>query len=115
MTKTLQTLWILSLALILSSFSDKQEVNVIGTYGVSDNDPTQIELILNVDSNFSYQDFSNSSKPINVRGNWELQNGQVILKDYNSELSFHSKWKISKDGKMIKSRKRMTFYTLAKK
>ena len=114
MNKAIQTLLIASALLILSSFSNKQTIDFIGTYGVSDNDPSKIELVLNGDQTFSYQDFSNPSAPINIKGNWKRKNNQVILKDYNTELSFHSKWKIAKDGKLIKSRKGMTFYTLAK-
>jgi len=115
MKKAIQNLLIASAVLILSSFSNKQPIDFTGTYGVSDNDPSKIELVLNGDRTFTYQDFSNPNAQLNVKGNWEIENSQVILKDYNTELSFHSKWKIAKDGKIIKSRKGMTFYTLQKK
>lgn len=106
---------IIGILFAISSFTKPDETGLTGTYGVSENDPAQIELILNKDHTFTYQDLSNPDKNINVSGNWSFKNNQIILKDDRSELSFNDKWKIINDGTIAKSRKGMTFYTLRKR
>ncbi len=101
--------------LTLFSFTRISELDFVGIYGVSENDPSRIELRLNLDKTFTYQDFSDPVKQITVKGNWEVKNKKIFLKDYDSEFSFHSMWKIMKDGMVAKSRKGMNFYTLVKK
>jgi len=115
MKKAIETLLIASAVLILSSFSSEKTTSFIGTYGVCDDDPSQIQFILNEDNTFTYQDFSNPHAPVDVKGNWEIKNSHLLLTDHNALRSFHSKWKLSKKGKMIKSRNGMAFYTLRKK
>ena len=115
MKNTIQTSLIVIVIITLSSFTQVAELDYAGTYGVSENDNSKIELTLNKDKTFTYKDLSNSAKPIDVKGNWEVKNNKIILKDYESECSFHSKWKISKDGKLAESRKGLTFYSLIKK
>ncbi len=107
----------LALLLIISSFGFKaiNSTEIVGTYGVSDTDPSQIELVLNKDHSYTYQDFSNSSKKIEVSGEWELKNKNTILLKSDSELSFHRKWKIVNEGKTAKSRNGLCFYTISKK
>jgi uncharacterized protein (DUF2147 family) len=99
---------------VLMSFTNVEDSSFIGTYGVPESDPNVIELTLNADNTFTYKDFSNPDKKIDVRGNWEAKNEVVVLKNYTSDFSFHHKWKIKMDGKVAKSRKGMTFYTLRK-
>ena len=86
----------LALLFIISSFGFKaNHLNeLIGTYGVSDTDPSQIELVLNEDYSYTYQDFSNPSKKIEVSGQWELRKENIVILNSDSELSFHKKWKI---------------------
>jgi hypothetical protein len=115
MKKIIQTTFITGVLLTLFSFTIKSEFNFAGTYGVTANDPSAIELKLNEDKSFTFKDFSNPEKQIDVKGNWEIKNNQVHLKNYNSEFSFHTKWKILNDGTVAKSRKGLTFYTLCKK
>ena len=115
MKKTTQTSLIIILILTLCSFTQVAELDYTGAYGVSENDPSRIELRLNKDKTFTYQDLSNSAKPINIKGNWEMQHNKVILKNYESEFDFHTKWKITNEGKVAKSRKGLTFYSLVKK
>lgn len=86
----------------------------IGTYGVGPNNPSKIELTINEDHSFSYQDYSNPSKEIDVSGTWEIQSGKIVLMNYYSLFSIHDKWKIEEHGMIAKSRKGMTFYTLHK-
>ena len=115
MKNTIQIAFIAALLFILSSFINSTSSGFTRVYGVSENDPSAIELTLNEDKTFTYKDFSNPSKKIDVKGNWELKNKHIHLVNYNSEYSFHAKWKIVKDGMVAKSRKGMTFYSLERK
>lgn len=115
MRKIFRTPFIVIILLALFSFTGITELDFVGTYGVSENDPARIELTLNKDKTFTYKDLSNPVKQIDVKGNWSVKNNEVLLKNYDSEFSFHTKWKIIKDGMVTKSRKGMTFYTLIKK
>ena len=115
MKKYVLTTLMAALFISLSSFVQSIETEYSGVYGSSENDPTVIQLTLNKDKTFSYKDFSNPAKKINVTGNWALKNKHVHLIDFESEYSFHSKWKILNEGNVAKSRKGLTFYTLSKK
>ncbi|MDB4160775.1 hypothetical protein N9772_00225 [Bacteroidia bacterium] len=114
MKKIIQTSIIAILLFTLFSFSRPTELDFIGTYGVSENDPAKIELTLNKDNTFTYQDLSNSSKQINIRGNWEAKNNTIFLKNAESAFPFHHKWEITQKGAIAKSRKGVSFYTLHK-
>lgn len=109
----LKTLLIVA-AIATLSFTKAPDSYLTGTYGVSKNNPSKIELTLNEDHTFTYQDFSNSAKPIDVKGTWEAKGEFVFLKSSDLKGSFHHKWKISEDGVVARSRKGMTFYTLNK-
>jgi len=95
-------------------FKAPNSAEFTGTYGVGDNDPSQIELVLNEDYTYTYQDFSNPKKNIKVSGEWELKSKNTVLLKSDSELSFHKKWKIVVEGKTAKSRNGLCFYTLNK-
>lgn len=112
---TLSSSLVIILFITLCSFSKPSELDLSGTYGVAANDPSQIQLILNKDQTFSFQDFSNPEKQVSVSGNWEIKKGKVLLKTSDSANSFHQKWSICKDGMVAKSRKGLTFYRLIKK
>ncbi len=98
----------------LMSFINAPEVKFAGTYNVYDSNTAIIELVLNEDMTFTYVDHSNSNKKIDVSGTWEVKNNHILLKNYESEYSFHDKWKIEKNGMVAKSRHGITFYTLVK-
>lgn len=115
MKQLLKTSMIVGLFLILSSFTNNSDLDFIGTYGSSENDPANIKLKLNADKTFTYTDFSNTKKKVDVNGNYVVKNNTIYLKNYLSDVSFHTKWKITKDGKMAKSRKGITYYSLEKK
>ena len=86
----------------------------IGTYGVYENDPSNIKLTIDENHTYSYQDFSDPKNKINITGNWELKGNTVELKTNNIQYTFHNKWKFSKNGQIAKSRKGLTYYTLCK-
>lgn len=114
MKNYIKTLLFLGLILSLSSFTESGTSNFVGTYGVSENNPAGIELVLNEDNTFTYKDFSNKAKPIDVGGKWELKNNKILLKNTSTNISFHNKWRITKDGKFAKSRKGLAYYSLLK-
>ena len=114
MNKLIKSLSLAAFLLVLMSFSQAPTYSFIGTYGVSENNPNVIELTLNEDHTFTYKDFSNPERKIDVQGSWEAKNDVITLTNYTSNFSFHNKWKIKMDGKVAKSRKGMTFYTLMK-
>ncbi|MFZ6052586.1 hypothetical protein [Halocola ammonii] len=84
------------------------------TYGVSEDDPSQIELQLNSNFEFTYQDFSDPNQKIMTAGTYTLDKNTVVLSAKSDVIKFHDKWKLSDDMKTAKSRKGMTFYTLMK-
>lgn len=97
-------------AMILTSFSFTNDEQAVGKYGINGiNGP---EIILNTDHTFSYKDFTNENKRIDTQGKWEYKNGLVILKDYESKNKIVDKWNLVREGKCLKGRKAMTFYTL---
>ena len=106
----------LSVALLIisicSAFTNLKNDGLNVTYGVSQNDPSQIELRLKKDYTFSYQDFSNSSKKIAVNGTYQIKKNKIQLNSKNKETKYHDTWKISNDNRTAKSRKGLTFYTL---
>ena len=106
----------LSLALVMislcSAFTSVNNDGLDVTYGVSENDPSQIELRLNKDYSFTYQDISINSKKIQVHGTYQIKNNEILLTSTEEEVKYHDKWKISKDKNTVTSRKGLTFYTL---
>jgi hypothetical protein len=102
------------LAVIFLSYSFTiNNPNYIGTYGVSNDDPSEITLDIHKDGTFNFQDMSNTSKPIKTKGTWSLKRSSIILES-NQPMKFHCKWKFSADGTVARSRKGMLFYTLTK-
>ena len=79
MTNFTKLLLITFLLSISFAFTDNADNKIIGTYGVSENDPSQIELIINDDFSFTYHDFSNEKQSIQVYGTWNLKNNAIIL------------------------------------
>ena len=96
------------------AFKNAPGAEIYGTYGVSKNDPAKIELKIKEDKTFSYRYFSDSNEIIEAQGEWEMKNGNIILKNYPAGLSFHTKWKITDNGTVAKSRKGLNFYRLVK-
>ncbi len=80
MKKTIKTLTVTTLVILMSSFTNKYVNQFVGTYSVSVNDPSQIELTINSDQTFYYQDFSISDKKIIAKGKWTLKGNKVVLK-----------------------------------
>lgn len=114
MTKSINFLAALMTIILLSSFTDKNSNDLIGTYGVSASDPSQIRLTINSDNTFYYQDFSIPDKKIVINGIWTLKGKKVFLQDNSSNEQFHNVWTILENGQVATSRKGLTFYRLCK-
>lgn len=114
-----QTKLFLAILVVIAmmSFSDKNPAEKVkkgayGTCGCTETSSTKVELIINEDFTFHYFDNYNSSKVIDVKGNWSLDGNTIVLKDYKSEFSINYKWEIEKNEKCLKSRKGLTFTRL---
>lgn len=108
--KKLPFLLLVISGLMLQAFRNAPAI--VGTYGVGADDPAAISLTLLEDHSFSYQDRSVAAHQIYVAGKWEVHNGKIILKANGPTADFHDTWHISDEGRVAKSRKGMTFYTL---
>lgn len=115
MIPIIRTLFVATLVIILFSFNLPTENPFIGIYGVSTENPSQIELHINKDGSFYYQDLSLAKETIQVKGTWEIKGQKLNLISAADNSTFHNKWKLNKEGQVIKSRKGMTFYTLQKR
>jgi hypothetical protein len=82
---------------------------VFGTFGGDGITAPKIEL--NADYTFHYVDNTKASKPIDITGNWESYNNQIHLIDVNNKKVMDD-MEITREGKCLKARKGMAFYTL---
>jgi hypothetical protein len=114
MIKTIKILTAVVTIILMSSYTDKNTNEFIGTYGVSLSDPSQIKLTINSNHTFYYQDFSISDKKIVIKGNWTLKGKKVVLIDDKTTKRFHNVWSFVDNGHVAKSRKGLTFYRLCK-
>jgi hypothetical protein len=114
MIKTAKLLTAVMAILLLSSFTDKNTNEFIGTYGVSSSDPAQIKLTIHSDYTFFYQDFSVADKKIVVKGNWIQKGQKIVLNSLTSGEKFHNVWSFVENGQVAKSRKGFSFYRLCK-
>lgn len=114
MIKTTKILTALMTIFLMSSFTNKNASEFIGTYGVSESDPARITLTINADQTFSYQDLSVPDKKIAAKGNWTLKGQKVILHDQSTGIKFHDTWTFEDNGQVAKSRKGLSFYRLCR-
>jgi len=113
--KTIIKYSILLLVCTLSvAFTYKANPSCLGVYGVSEEDPSHIQLTLKEDKTFSYQDFSDAKNKIQTSGTWVQKGNKIILKSSESQLRFHHVWTLSDNGKQVKSRKGLCYYSLCK-
>jgi hypothetical protein len=103
---------VVATVILTSSFSKIYKDPIIGTYKVSSNDPSQIELTLNADNTFYFQDFSISEKKIKTQGNWIFKGKKVILKSNENQGKFHNVWSFENKCQIAKSHKGLSFLTL---
>lgn len=115
MKNTFKALAIFSAVWLGFTFSAIKQDGLSATYGVSEDNPAAIELVLNKDYSFTYQDLSASGEHIKVKGTYSFKNNKVTLNSSDAKQKFHDKWKISSNGQVAKSRKGMTYYSLRKK
>ena len=106
---------IASIIFICSSFTTEKSNGLDLTFGVSENDPSQIELNLDQDFTFTYRDLSVASQKIIIKGRYAMKNNKIHLIAEDSQIQFHDTWKISNDQSVAKSRKGISFYTLRRK
>lgn len=114
MKKSFKLLATFTVMLTMLSFRDVDTQVYVGTYGVSDADPSQIKLTINADGTFYYQDFSSPAKKIVATGNWAQKGKKVILNASNPVGKFHNVWAFESNGQVAKSHKGLTFYRLTK-
>ncbi len=104
-----------ALAITISlAFTSGIDEGVDITYGVSESDPSGIELHLTKNFEFTYQDFSNPDDKIQVQGTYTMKNEKIELVSDTDEVKFHNKWTLSDSRMKAKSRKGISFYSLHK-
>ena len=96
----------------MTSFTNADKF--IGKFGVSVSDPSQIELTINSDHTFFYQDLPISDKKIVINGAWTTKWGKVYFEDNNLSKKFHNIWTFFDNGQIAKSCKGFTFCILSK-
>ena len=114
MKTTLKYCCFLVLSLVLSSFSQYTFKEPHGTFGVSLSDHSQIQLIIQPDHSFYFQDYSDAKNKIMVTGCWKINHKKVVLIASNSTIKFHNIWTFESNGQIAKSRKGLCFYRLCK-
>lgn len=114
MKTTLKYCGILVLALAFSSFSWYNFKEPHGTFGVSSTGQSRIQLIIQPDHSFYFQDYSDAKNKIIVTGRWKINHKKVILIASNSTAKFHNVWTFEANGQIAKSRKGLCFYRLCK-
>ena len=114
MKQSIKNLTILLVVITSFSFTTINDKGLDLRFGVSNSDPSHIELKLNEDYSFSYIDLSNPKNRIDVIGTYSVMKNKIILQAEDKTASFHDHWKISDEGNTARSRKGLSFYTLRK-
>jgi hypothetical protein len=110
----IKSLTILATIFVLSSFKTTEEAHFIGTYTVAANDPSQIQLRIEADHTYYFQDFSVADAKIVAKGNWRVKGNKVVLTKSDARQQFHTVWSFDEAGNVAKSRKGLSFYRLRK-
>lgn len=105
---------VITIVFMLSSFIVLDPVKIVGTYGVSASDPSQIKLVLEEDQTFFYQDLSRSNQKLVIQGTWAMKGNKVELTEKGSESKFHNVWSFDQKGMVAKSRKGLSYYRLCR-
>ena len=114
MKKISLLLFVLMTTILLSSFTYSNNTGFIGTYGVTSVNSSKVNLTINSDNTFYFQDFSDSENKITAQGTWELKGKKVILEDLTLQNKFHDVWTFDETGNVAHSRKGLCFYRLCK-
>ena len=64
-----------------------------------------IELSLNADGSFHYQNRFDPGHVVDVRGNWVRKGKGIVLEGYGEGVKIHRKWKLAGSDACLKSRK----------
>ncbi|MGB0391204.1 MAG: hypothetical protein ACPGD5_06525 [Salibacteraceae bacterium] len=112
MIKTIKTVITLLAIIISFGFTSEKAKGLEVTYGVSESDPSNIELHLSANFEFTYQDLSNPNNKIEIEGTYTLENEKIVLISNTESSKFHYKWVLTNDRTSAKSRKGLCFYRL---
>ena len=94
----------------LMSFSKVPNSNVsYGKFGGDGYSAPQITL--NEDHTFHYVDKTDKNNPIDINGKWKIVEEELYLLDVNNKKVM-DEFEITREGKCLKARKGMAFYTL---
>lgn len=114
--KNLLLIPVLALSLFaVMSFKSVTEKDMVGMYTIAAGSYSKIELKINADHTFSYQDYTDMNNIVIVSGRWEKQEEFIVLKDYVTTHKFNDIWKVSADGKTARSKAGIIIYTLEKR
>ncbi len=95
---------------LLFSFSKVPNASVsYGKFGGDGYSAPQITL--NEDHTFHYVDKTNKNAPIDISGKWKIVEEELYLLDVNNKKVM-DEFEITREGKCLKARKGMAFYTL---
>lgn len=110
MKKSLFILTIIAFAGTVFSFTRISTPEIAyGTFGGDGVNAPKIEL--NADHSFHYIDNTKPSNLIDITGTWTIENNEVHLLDVNNRKVM-DELSIEREGKCLKARKGMAFYTL---
>ena len=112
--KFLKTIFFSAFLITAFAFKNPSGSEIYGAYGISKKDSANVGLTIKEDKTFSYRYYSEKNELTETQGEWEMKNGMIILKNYPPDLSFHTKWKITDNGTVAKSRKGLNFYRFIK-
>lgn len=112
MNRTIKSIIITSILAICFAFTSEKKEGLEITYGVSSSNPSSVELRLTKDFEFTYRDYSDPGRKIDVKGTYTLQNEKVVLTTSQKQVRFHDKWKLTDNRGAARSRKGLAFYRL---
>ena len=110
MKKAFLSFVFIALTGVLLSFSKVPNANVsYGKFGGDGYSAPQITL--NENHTFHYVDKTNKQSPIDITGTWTVVENELHLLDVTNKRVM-DEFEITREGKCLKARKGMAFYTL---
>jgi|SRR6218665_167686 len=110
MKKSIALLALIALTGVLFSFAKVPNATI--SYGKFGGDGISApQITLNEDHTFHYIDKTNKLSPIDITGTWTIIENEIHLLDVNNKQVM-DELEIIREGKCLKARKGMSFYTL---